>query len=131
MAQLTQAARKLMRDPAFRFFGESVTYRILLGTSTVDRGTGIATPDNDDTVIGADSDNDPGVLIGPVTESMINKSGGSILPDDIVIRIRTSDLPENPPTITSKILSGSNTYDIMSHTVSADLNVFILVGRKV
>jgi len=129
MAQLTQASRKLMRDPAFRFFGESVTYREV--SHSTDRGTGVDTPTNTDTTIGADSDDDPGVLIGPVTESMINKSGGAILPDDIVIRIRTSDLPEVPPTLTSKVISGSNTYDLMSFMVSSDNNVYIMVGRKV
>lgn len=129
MAQLTQAARKLMRDPAFRFFGESVTYREV--SHSTDRGTGVDTPTNTDNTIGADTDDDPGVLIGPVTESMVSNSGGAILPDDIVIRIRTSDLPETPPTLTSEVISGSNTYSIMSHTVSADGNVYIIIGRKV
>jgi len=81
---------------------------------------------NTDTTIGANSDDDPGVLTSPMSDRDLILSGGKFKAGARLFKIRTEDMPETPPDKTSEIIYDSNTFNIEEFHLSGDGNVYML-----
>ena len=127
MPELANADIKEQRDEAFRFRGQSITYRET--NDTTDLTTGVVTPNDTDTIIGTGTDNNPGVLVSSVSDVMVSNSGGKYQVGDRIFKIRNSDMPETPPDTTNQIIYDSGTYNIISHRRSVDGNVWYVHTR--
>lgn len=128
MPELSNATIKEQRDAAFRFRGQSITYR--QRNDTLNKQSGTITENNTDTIIGTDTEADPGVLLSELDQQAIADSGGKFKVGDKQFRIRHADIPETPPKTTNQIIHGSNTYLIVQYRRSADGNVWDIIGSK-
>lgn len=122
MAELSNSTIKEQRDSAFRFRGQSITYRRL--TQTTNHKTGQVTTTASETTI-----SDPGVLTSQIDDKTVRQSAGRYQVGDRVFRIRHSDMPETPPKTTNEISFNGDIYKIIEHTRSADGNIWDIVGR--
>lgn len=123
MALLSSTLLASRREIAFKMRGEEITYK-KFSSRNLSTKTGKYTEVFTDTTIEE-------CLYGELDTDTINDSGGKYQKGDKAFRIRNTDLPEDPPSIKSRITAGSTTYRIIDYESSRDGNVTVVFGRKI
>jgi len=125
MPQLTNATIDSQRDAAFRFRGQEIGY-VETSADAIDPETGDITESNVTTPIGDEADDDPGALIGMISQKRIDDSGGKYKVGSITVKVRANDLPSGAPRAVDEITWNGKTYLIIDWTHSQGLNVYEL-----
>lgn len=109
-------------DLAFLDFAESITYRMIVN-SNVNYSTGSISATTTNSTINA--------IISMVDPAEVSASNGRLQIGDIRILVRTANLPETPPSQTSRLVVRSVVYNIVASIVAAEGITYYIFGRKV
>jgi hypothetical protein len=107
-----------------RIFGdwaEEVTYRQV--ASTFDAQTQTRSETLTDTTVQA--------VVRTVTARQVRQSAGMLHAGDVQFLVRDAELPERPPRRTSRVVHGSDVYQIVGYQRSVDGLAWQIEGRRV
>lgn len=120
MGNVSDDMLKSHRDMFFSDWDRTITY--VTQSRSVNYTTGVAT-------ITGSSDSLTCVT-RPVSDRQVAGSNGRYFAGDRFFELRTEDLPEDPPSTSSKIIFNGVDYQIISFERSCSDIVTIILGRK-
>ena len=118
---LTNATLKARRTVAFERRGQAVTYK-KFSTESLNTKTGGYS-------VTYVSTSCTRVIVGQVDPHLVKESGGRYTYEDLAFRWLVEDLPETPPSKKSRLVLGSQEYEIVGYHYSGDTNVMVIIAR--
>lgn len=131
MAWLTESKLNERRRVAFLVRGQSITYRVR--NKSFNKQTGAVTGSASDTEIPASTD-DPGVLVGQLSQEFIDQSGGKFKYGDRQFKILTESMPSGitkPIKDEHSIVYRGEEFLVVDFFKSSDTNVWVINGSRI